>query len=54
MKIIDASGEVIAQHRVEGWVRHIKACELDGDPRTKEMAVTCDDGAIYGLQVVPR
>jgi len=29
----------------------VRACELDGNPATREIVAACDDGAVYGLQV---
>ena len=52
VKVVSASGQVIASHRVGGWVRHVRSCELDGDPETKELVVVSDDGGIYGLQIM--
>ena len=51
IKIVDADGEIIGWYRTRGVVRHVRACELDGNRATKEIAAACDAGAIYGLQV---
>ena len=34
-----------------GWMRHVRACELDGDPSSREIVATCDDGTIYALKL---
>jgi outer membrane protein assembly factor BamB len=52
VKVLDAAGNVVAWFQGGGWMRNVAACELDGNPATKELAVTCDDGSVYGLQVV--
>ncbi|MCD6360036.1 MAG: hypothetical protein J7M38_04165, partial [Armatimonadetes bacterium] len=52
VKVIGADGEVLAWFRTGGWVRQVRACELDGEAATWEIVATCDDGAVYALQVV--
>ena len=52
VKVVGATGKILAQYRTEGWVRKVRACELDGDPDTKELVAISDDGGIYGLQVM--
>lgn len=52
VKVLDAKGNVVGWFQGAGWMRNVAACELDGNPATKELAVTCDDGSVYGLQVV--
>ncbi len=51
VKILNAEGEVIGWYQGGGWMRHVAACELDGNKSTREVVVTCDDGSVYGLQV---
>jgi len=48
---VSTTGKILAQYRTEGWVRKVRACELDGDPETKELVAISDDGGIYGLQI---
>ena len=52
VKVLDAAGNLVGWFQGGGWMRAVAACELDGNPVTKELAVTCDDGSVYGLQVV--
>jgi hypothetical protein len=51
VKVVSTTGKILAQYRTEGWVRKVRACELDGDPETKELVAISDDGGIYGLQI---
>ncbi|MGD9496942.1 MAG: FG-GAP-like repeat-containing protein [Armatimonadota bacterium] len=51
VKVVSAEGEVVAWYQAGAWVRHVRACELDGDPATAEVVATCDDGRVYALQV---
>ncbi len=51
VKIVSAEGEIVAWYRGAGWMRQVAVCELDGNPATKEIAVACDDGSVYALQV---
>lgn len=51
VKIVDASGEIVAWYQTGSWVRQVRVCELDGDPATAEIVATSDDGHIYGLTV---
>ncbi|HUS80848.1 MAG TPA: VCBS repeat-containing protein, partial [Armatimonadota bacterium] len=51
VKVVSAGGEVVAWYRGGGWFRQVRVCELDGDPASREIAATCDDGAVYGLRV---
>lgn len=51
VKILEPDGKLIAQFRGQGWMRHVAICELDGQPQTAEIAVACDDGTVYALQI---
>jgi len=51
IKVVSGEGKIIAWYQAGGVVRHVRACELDGKPETKEIVATCDDGNVYGLQV---
>ena len=53
VKVLDAEGQVIAWFKGGGWMRHVEVVELDGDPATREIVATCDDGSIYALQFTP-
>jgi len=52
VKVVSAEGEVLAWYRGAGWMRHVAVCELDGNPATREIVATCDDGSVYALQVI--
>ena len=49
--MLNQVGEDLAWFRGEGWVRQVAPAELDGNPATKELLATCDDGSVYGLQM---
>lgn len=51
VKVVDATGKAIAWYQTGGWVRQVRVCELDGNTATREIAATCDDGGVYGLQM---
>jgi len=53
VKVLNAGGKIIAWYQAGGWVRHVRACELDGDAATREIVAACDDGSICALQVSP-
>ena len=50
VKIVSPAGEVLGWFRGAGRMRHVAACELDGNPQTRELVAACDDGTIYALQ----
>lgn len=53
VKVLDVEGQVIAWFKGGGWMRHVDVVELDGNPATREIVATCDDGSIYALQFIP-
>ena len=54
VRVVSAEGKILAHYRTDGWVRKVRACELDGNPDTKEIVAVSDDGGIYGLQIPTR
>ena len=51
VRVVDAGGTSIAWYQTGAWARQVRLCELDGDPASREIVVTSDDGGVYGLQV---
>lgn len=52
VRILTPAGAVLARFSGGGWMRRVAVCELDGDPRTREIVAACDDGRLYALQAV--
>ncbi|MCE5241138.1 hypothetical protein LLH23_21960 [bacterium] len=51
VRVLGARGDDLASFRGEGWMRQVTPAELDGNPATRELLATCDDGAVYALQM---
>jgi hypothetical protein len=51
VRVLDSGGAEVARFTGGGWMRHVRACELDGDPSSREIVATCDDGTIYALKL---
>lgn len=52
VQVVDAQGRVIARYQAPAAVRSVRAAELGGDPRSREIVASCEDGSVCALQIV--